>query len=116
MRATVVLVATEPPGINLNVAQAWHVFYRDHYFDLMERWNNMLRKYASDHPSLATYVSITAVVCHEPLTSPCDDTVSSPAGPVLARPDGLHYVDVGADLAVNALLAAMHPTVVRMGG
>lgn len=113
--ATVVLVATEPvgPGIAAWGARPWTRFVVRHYFDTTTRWNHMRWRYAKEHPRLAVFVSITADVCHAPITSPCDDTTADGTS---ARPDGLHYGTSGVPVAVDALLARLAPVVEQLGG
>ena len=64
------------PGIAAWGARPWTRFVVRHYFDTTTRWNHMRWRYAKEHPRLAVFVSITADVCHAPITSPCDDTTA----------------------------------------
>ena len=48
--AVVVLMATEPPGVNLAPSD-WAQFQIDHYRDITARWDNMLRAYGKTHPA-----------------------------------------------------------------
>jgi hypothetical protein len=111
--ATVVLVGTEPVSPGINTSRPWWAFLVRHYFDTTTRWNRMRQRYAEEHPRLAVFVSITADVCHAPITSPCDDTTADGTS---ARPDGLHYGGAGIPIAVDALLARLAPVVERLGG
>jgi SGNH domain (fused to AT3 domains) len=111
--ATVVLVETEPVSPGIDTSRRWFTFLVKHYFDTTTRWNRMRQRYAEEHPRLAVFVSITADVCHAPITSPCDDTTADGTS---ARPDGLHYDGAGIPIAVDALLARLAPVVERLGG
>ncbi|HVF08933.1 MAG TPA: acyltransferase family protein, partial [Actinomycetota bacterium] len=108
--ATVVLVATEPPGRTVTArctderCHQWLEFQVTRYDDVTTRWNTMLRNYAARHPHDAVFVTITDIVCATD-TSPCDDTVAG----MPARPDGTHYDGVGADLVADALVARLAP-------
>jgi peptidoglycan/LPS O-acetylase OafA/YrhL len=108
--ATVVLVATEPPGWNITArcteerCHQWLEFQVTRYDDVTSRWNTMLRNYAARHPREAVFVTITDVVCAAD-TAPCDDMVAG----VPARPDGTHYEGAGADLVSDALVARLVP-------
>src|SRR5205823_5235582 len=65
--ARVLFVGTEPPGTlwRTDCAQwcAWRQFLVAHYDELATRWNSMLERYAATHPGLASYLSITTLVC-----------------------------------------------------
>jgi SGNH domain (fused to AT3 domains) len=101
--AHVLFVAMEPPGLlwQAECAQwcAWRKFLIDHYNDIGRRWNSMLQQYAAQHPSLATYMSVTDLVCHTD-TAPCDDRLDGT--PI--RYDGTHYTEIGAKVVVGAIV------------
>ncbi|HEX7247973.1 MAG TPA: acyltransferase family protein, partial [Actinomycetota bacterium] len=108
--ATVVLVATEPPGRNVTArctedrCHEWLEFQVTRYDDVTSRWNTMLRNYADRHPRQAVFVTITDVVCADHV-SPCDDTLAG----MPARPDGTHYEGAGAELVSDALVTRLAP-------
>jgi peptidoglycan/LPS O-acetylase OafA/YrhL len=104
--ATVVLIATEPPGVAITHARCtesrchrWVRFQLEHYDDVTRRWNDVLRAFAEDHPDDAVFLSVTDVVCVEDV-APCDDSI----GGTPARPDGTHYEGAGEDLVIETLL------------
>jgi peptidoglycan/LPS O-acetylase OafA/YrhL len=113
--ATVVLVATEPPGEAVQVDRCtdgschwWVRFQLDHYTDVTSRWNDTLRRFAELHPERARFVSVTDVVCSTDV-SPCDDRIDG----VFARPDGTHYEGAGEDRVIDALLRLLRPVMTR---
>jgi hypothetical protein len=112
--ATVVLVATEPPGNGIEQLCAsrergcsvWGRFQIEHYTDVTTRWNGVLRTFAEAHPSRVTFVDFIDDVCRTDV-APCDDRIRN----VVARPDGTHYEGPGETLAVRLLLDALVPLV-----
>ncbi len=108
--ATVVLVATEPPGVGMwtrctdERCQDWDRFQIDHYDDITARWDAILRGYARRHPDRAAFLSVTDAVCHDD-ASPCDDLIDGRP----ARPDGTHYEGAGEDLVVRLIVDAIAP-------
>ena len=108
--ATVVFVATEPPGTTatsrctVDRCRQWIEFLVTRYDDVTTRWNAMMERYAARHPRTTAFVSITDVVCADD-TSPCDDTLDG----VPARPDGTHYAGAGAELVADALVRLVAP-------
>lgn len=106
--ARVVFVATEPPGEGVwslcggeRCLPDWSRFQIDHYDDITTRWNAILRRYAADHPDVATYVSVTDEICRDE-SVPCNDMI----GDAPARPDGTHYEGAG-EVEVTTLLAEL---------
>jgi peptidoglycan/LPS O-acetylase OafA/YrhL len=103
--ATIVLVATEPPGEGVvsrcteRRCQRWVRFQLDHYEDITRVWNAILRDLAERRPDEVRFVSVTDVVCAEDV-APCDDRI----GGAPARPDGTHYEGAGEQLVIEALL------------
>ncbi len=108
--ATVMLVATEPPGVGIwtrctvERCADWDRFQIDHYGDITTRWNAILRRYAERHPDRAAFISVTDAVCHDD-SSPCDDHIDG----VPARPDGTHYAGAGEDLVTRLIVDAIAP-------
>ena len=109
--ATVVLVATEPPGTAIDVDRCTesdcHRFVRlqiDRYHDVTSRWNAMLRRFAERHPDRAYFLSVTDVICHTDV-APCDDRIDG----VPARPDGTHYEGAGQRVVIATLLRLLAP-------
>ena len=109
--ATVVFVATEPPGATIGVERCTeadcHRFVRlqiDRYDDLTTRWNAMLRRFAERHPDRAYFLSVTDAICRTD-AAPCDDRIDG----VPARPDGTHYEGVGETVVIATLLRLMAP-------
>lgn len=106
--ATVVLVATEPPGVGIwtrctdQRCPDWDRFQIDHYGDITTRWNAILQRYADRHPDRAAFLSVTDAVCRDG-ASPCDDLI----GGVPARPDGTHYEGAGEDLVTGLIVDAI---------
>jgi len=106
--ATVVLVATEPPGVGMwtrctdQQCPDWDRFQIEHYGDITTRWNAMLQSYARAHPDRARFLSVTEAVCHD-AASPCDDLIDG----VPARPDGTHYAGAGQDLVTGLIVDAI---------
>jgi hypothetical protein len=102
--ARVVFVATEPPSVGIlsrcepEGCQRWAQFLIDRYRGITTRWNAMMQDYATRHPDRATFVSVTATMCHADV-SPCDDTIDG----VPARPDGTHYEGPAEKIVVDAL-------------
>ena len=102
--ATVVFVATEPPGRAVldrctnDRCEEWIGFQIEHYDDITARWNATLRRYAELHPDHAVFMSITGSICRTD-QAPCDDSIDG----VTARPDGTHYEGDGQDMIVGAL-------------
>jgi peptidoglycan/LPS O-acetylase OafA/YrhL len=101
--ARVLFIATEPPGLLWQVECAewcaWRGFLIKHYADIGRRWNNVLQQYATEHPDLATFMSVTDLVCHTD-TAPCDDRLNGTP----ARYDGTHYTEAGARLVVGTII------------
>jgi peptidoglycan/LPS O-acetylase OafA/YrhL len=101
--ARVLFIATEPPGLLWKVECAewcaWRGYLIKHYADIGRRWNNVLEQYATEHPDLATFMSVTDLVCRTD-TAPCDDRLNGTP----ARYDGTHYTAAGAKLVVNAIV------------
>ncbi len=109
--ATVVFVATEPPGATIGAERCTeadcHRFVRlqiDRYHDLTSRWNAMLHRFAERHPDRAYFLSVTDVICRTD-AAPCDDRIDG----VPARPDGTHYEGVGETVVIATLLRLMAP-------
>ncbi len=108
--ATVMLVATEPPGVGMwtrctvGDCAEWDRFQIDHYGDISTRWNVIMRRYADRHPDRAAFLSVTGAVCHDG-SSPCDDLIDG----VPARPDGTHYAGAGEDLVTGLIVDAIAP-------
>ena len=108
--STVVFVAVEPPGVGIETRCSsgacpdWIRFQLDRYDDVTTRWNDLMRRFAAQHPSRATYVSVTDVVCAAD-AAPCDDRL----GGVPLRPDGTHYEGAGVELAIETLLDRLAP-------
>jgi peptidoglycan/LPS O-acetylase OafA/YrhL len=111
----VVLVATEPPGEAVTrrlsgctdaQCRIWLGTQVNHYTDITTKWNALMRGFALHHPALASYISITGVICKTDV-SPCDDLI----GGVPARVDGVHYVGAGQEKVVGALLRRIVPIV-----
>ena len=98
--AVVVLMATEPPGVNLAPSD-WAQFQIEHYRDITVRWDNMLRAYAKTHAETALYVDVRPIVCPI-VTAPCDDMVDG----VRARHDGQHYERPGSSIPLPTIIAA----------
>jgi peptidoglycan/LPS O-acetylase OafA/YrhL len=99
--AVVVLMATEPPGVNLAPSD-WAQFQIDHYRDITTRWDDMLRAYAKTHPATALFVDVRPIVCPI-VTAPCDDMVDG----VRARHDGQHYERPGSSIPLPTIIAAL---------
>lgn len=78
--ATVVFVATEPPGEGVlerctnERCDEWVQFQIDHDEDITARWNAMLGRCARRHPDQAVFVSITDMICPTD-EAPCDDRI-----------------------------------------
>jgi len=113
--ATVVLVATEPPGQAVGGGRCtevdcpwWLRFQLDHYADITTRWNSILRGFAERHPDRARFVSVTDVICATDV-APCDDRIDG----VPARPDGTHYKRKGEGLVIETLLRLLAPIMDR---
>jgi peptidoglycan/LPS O-acetylase OafA/YrhL len=109
--ATVVFVATEPPGVAIERSRCtesrcpnWIRFQLDHYQDVTSRWNSMMRDFAERHPNQARFVSVIGEICAADV-APCDDRIDG----VSARPDGTHYKGVGEDLVIATLLRLLAP-------
>jgi peptidoglycan/LPS O-acetylase OafA/YrhL len=109
--ATVVLVATEPPGLAVGGSRCteencpwWIRFQLDHYEDITTRWNSILRGFAERHPDRVRFVSVTDAICATDV-APCDDRIDG----VPARPDGTHYKRVGEDLVIETLFRLLAP-------
>ena len=102
--ATIVFVATEPPGVAVNSrcteehCQRWVRFQLDHYEDITRVWNGILRDVAEDRPEDVRFVSVTDAVCAEDV-APCDDRIDGAP----ARPDGTHYEGAGQELVIDVL-------------
>ena len=113
--ATVVFVATEPPGQAVTGGRCtdaecpwWLRFQIDHYADITTRWNAILQHFAERHPDHARFVSVTDVICATDV-APCDDRIDG----VPARPDGTHYKRTGEDLVIETLLRELAPVMGR---
>jgi hypothetical protein len=110
--ATVVLVATEPPGLAVDERCtedrcAWWIrFQLDRYEDITRRWNSILRLVAERHPDRALFVSVTDVICATDV-APCDDRIDG----IPARPDGTHYEKAGEELVIETLLRMLVPVI-----
>lgn len=109
--ATVVLMATEPPGLAIEKHRCtpdrcpwWVRFQLDHYDDITTRWNSILRRFAEHHPDRVRFVSVTDVICATDV-APCDDRIDG----VPARPDGSHYKRVGEELVIETILRMLAP-------
>ena len=109
--ATIVLVATEPPGEAIRRVRCsasdcprWIRFQLDHYDDITSRWNEILRRFAERHPDRARFVSVTSEICSTDV-APCDDRIDG----IPARPDGTHYKRVGEQLVIDTLLRLLRP-------
>jgi hypothetical protein len=109
--ATVVLVATEPPGTGIgryrcteSRCPSWVRFQLDHYADVTSRWNAMMRRFARGHPKRVRFISVTDVICATDV-APCDDRLDG----VPARPDGTHYRGAGEELVITTLLRLLAP-------
>ena len=107
--ATVVLVGVEPPGAAICTSREDRCpdvlrFRFEHFDDITERWNAMMRRYAAQHPDIAAYIDVAHVVCHDH-ASPCDDRIDG----VPARPDGTHYEGPGEDLITTLLTDEVAP-------
>jgi len=101
--AHVLFVATEPPGIAAGQRCAdwcplWRQFVIAHYADIGKHWNSLLEQYATDHPGIATFMSVTNVVCKTDV-APCDDRING----VPARYDGTHYTATSGPIVVNVI-------------
>ena len=99
--AVVVLMATEPPGVNLAPSD-WAQFQIDHYRDITVRWDDMLRAYAKTHAETTLFVDVSPIVCPI-VTAPCDDMVDG----VRARHDGQHYERPGSSIPLPTIIAAL---------
>ena len=101
--ARVLFVGVEPPGILWRTECAefcsWRGFLIRHYDDIGQRWNATLERYAAAHPALASFVSVTDLVCRTE-AAPCDDRL----GGTPARYDGTHYTNTAAPIVVNAIM------------
>jgi peptidoglycan/LPS O-acetylase OafA/YrhL len=112
--AMVVFVATEPPGEGImrrctsEHCDGWVRFQIEHYRDVTSRWNEIMRIYATRHPDLAAFVSLTETVCRSD-RAPCNDLIDG----VPARPDGTHYEGAGEQEAAATLVALLTPIVAR---
>jgi len=113
--ATVVFVATEPPGQAVTGGRCtdtecpwWLRFQIDHYADITTRWNAILQHFAERHPDHSRFVSVTNVICATDV-APCDDRIDG----VPARPDGTHYKRTGEDLVIETLLRGLAPVMDR---
>ena len=107
--ATIVLVATEPPGEAVlsrctpQDCPRWVRFQLDHYEDITKVWNAILRDLGERRPDDAVrFVSVTNAVCAEDI-APCEDRI----GGAPARPDGTHYEGAGEDLVIDTLLSRL---------
>jgi hypothetical protein len=115
--ATVVLLATEPPGEGVlsrcteRRCQRWVRFQLDHYEDITRVWNSILRDLAERRPGQVRFVSVTDVVCAEDV-APCDDRIDG----VPARPDGTHYEGAGEQLVIDTLLRRLGSLMEPMAG
>jgi hypothetical protein len=107
--ARIVFVATEPMGIGANdvcprwasrACREWRRYRIEHYTDITQPENRILRRYAWEHPDEAVFISITDSICRRNV-SPCDDRM--PNGK-LSRPDGTHYEGRGELLVAAALI------------
>jgi peptidoglycan/LPS O-acetylase OafA/YrhL len=112
--ATVVFMATEPPGEGMLTrcterrCHPWIRFQIDHYNDITSKWNRIMRGFAEQNPDLAAFVSVTDVVCKSDV-SLCDDLIDG----VPARPDGTHYEGAGEQLVVATVLDLLAPILAR---
>ena len=102
--AVVVLVGTDRPGIGMSTRctpEKCHPFLRRlvDRDDLRVAWNRILREEAALDPR-AVYVEVDDVYCRND-KEPCDDRL--PDG-TLARPDGSHFSQAGADLLAGPFL------------
>ena len=102
--AIVVLIATEPPGVSFldrcdDVGCDWPTFQAEHYGHVTTPWNELLRGYVTEHPETTRFISLTDVVCRDDV-APCDDHIEG----VSARPDGIHYVGIGKEAVIRAIL------------
>lgn len=109
--ARIVFVATEPMGMGVKTwcagwdrpACRWKRYRMRHYEDITRRENRLMRRYASEHPKRAVFISITDTICLSN-ESPCDDRL--PDG-TFARPDGTHYGSGGEIRASRAIVLDM---------
>jgi peptidoglycan/LPS O-acetylase OafA/YrhL len=99
--AIVILMATEPPGVNL-ASSEWAQFQIDHYGDITSRWDDMLRAFAKAHPANTLFVDVRPIVCPT-IAAPCDDMV----GGIRARHDGQHYEKPGSSIPMPTIVAAL---------
>jgi peptidoglycan/LPS O-acetylase OafA/YrhL len=100
----VLFVGIEPPGMAagdkcVDLCGPWRHFLIANYQNLGQRWNSMLEQYAAGHPDIASFMSVTDVVCKADVT-PCDDRIDGRFG----RPDGIHYRNQAASNVVNAIV------------
>jgi peptidoglycan/LPS O-acetylase OafA/YrhL len=109
--ATLVFVATEPPGTAIGRVRctssrcpSWVRFQLDHYEDVTSRWNTTMRRFAERHPDTVRFISVTDVICTTDV-APCDDRIDG----VPARPDGTHYKGAGEELVIDTLLRLLGP-------
>jgi peptidoglycan/LPS O-acetylase OafA/YrhL len=115
--AEILFVGTEPLGMAAMTSCASdscrvrRQYLIDHYPDITSRWNSMLERYAEKHPSLATFASLTDVICRRDV-APCDDSIDG----VPARGDGSHYEGAGERVAVEALAEFIEPLLARGAG
>jgi SGNH domain-containing protein len=110
--ATIVFIATEPMGIGVREfcagwvgrpCRVWKRYRLEHYDDITQRMNRILRRYALNHPGEAVFLSITDTICRWN-TSPCNDRMRNGK---LARPDGTHYEGRGEYRASNTIIDDM---------
>jgi hypothetical protein len=110
--ARVVFMSTEPIGIGVlklcggwerRGCREWRRFRMTHYADITEPMNQIMRRYAADHPDAAVFISITDSICRRNV-SPCDDRMANGKG---ARSDGTHYRRRGRLLAAEAIVREM---------
>jgi len=115
--ATVVFVGTEPPGVGRasictqQRCNPWVRFLIEHYDDITSKWNGIMKSYAEQNPDLATFVSVTDVICKSDVTL-CDDLIDG----VPARPDGTHFEGAGEQKVVTALLDLIAPVLAGRDG
>jgi peptidoglycan/LPS O-acetylase OafA/YrhL len=108
--AKVLFIGTEPPGMaaaercEIASCPQWRQFLIDHYVDITSRWNEIMSRYASQHPEIASYASLTEVICRRDV-APCDDSING----VPARVDGSHYGAVGEKVAAEAIGGFIEP-------
>ncbi len=103
--ATVVFVATDPPGEGMYTRCTpddckpilKRMLERD---DIRQKWNSILAEYAAAHPEQTRYITMSEYYCLNRKV-PCDDTWTDGQP---ARPDGTHFSEVSGPVIARELL------------